>query len=170
MKMSAMEMIVQIAGAPLVSALMTISNWYPLGFSSVLLVLAGLIAFTLPETHPQHRRTIFESPDPVHGQALISGHNEEAQSAESFFQMVRKLALHSWATSADFLQNPDILLSLGVFLLGGWERTCGHCFCSTFPINLDGNSARYDLTLTQRLPSSLDVVSDEGKIYIEADL
>ncbi|KAL4868864.1 hypothetical protein BDV12DRAFT_196843 [Aspergillus spectabilis] len=41
MKLFAMEMVVQIAGVPLVSALMTISSWYPLGHSSVLLVVAG---------------------------------------------------------------------------------------------------------------------------------
>jgi hypothetical protein len=120
MKLSAMEMIVLVAGAPLVSILMDINAWYPLGISSILLVVAGLITMTLPETHPQQRRDSFESPNPVQGQASVSGHNEEAQPVESHFETVRKLLPRAYATSGDLLKDPGIVLSLAVFLLAAW--------------------------------------------------
>ncbi|KAG9230731.1 major facilitator superfamily domain-containing protein [Amylocarpus encephaloides] len=120
LKLSAMEMVVQIAGAPLVSTLMSFNNWYPLGLSSILLVVAGLIAILLPETHPQPRGTILVSPSTVYGQASISGHNEGVQLADSYFQMFKKVVLRSYTTSGDLLKNPGILLSLAVFLLAAW--------------------------------------------------
>lgn len=120
MKLSAMEMIVLVAGVPLISTLMNINQWYPLGLSSILLVVAGLIALTLPETHPQHRRAMLESPNPVQGQAFISSQNEEAQPAESYIGKIRKLMPRADATAGDFLKNPGIVLCLGIFLLAAW--------------------------------------------------
>ncbi len=120
LKMSAMEMIVQIAAAPLVSTLMTFSNWYPLGLSSILLVVAGFIAFLLPETRPQHPSAISSSSNPAHRQAFVSDHNGAARSEESYPQIAKSLLLRSFATSGRFLHNPAILLSLGVFVLAAW--------------------------------------------------
>jgi hypothetical protein len=71
----------------------------------------------LPKTHPQHRGTVFKTPNLVHKQAFIAGRNKEAQLTESYFQMVQKLAFRCYATSGDFLKNPGILLSLAMFLL-----------------------------------------------------
>lgn len=117
MKLSATEMVVQIAAAPLVAALMRLSNWYGLGISSIPLVVAGLIASMLPEIHPQRRGTILVSSSPVREQVFISGNSQEAQLAKSGFQLVQKLVLRSYATSGDFVKSPGILLSLSVFLL-----------------------------------------------------
>lgn len=125
MKLSATEMVVQIAAAPLVATLMRLNNWYALGFSSILLVVAGLIASMLPETHPQHRRTIFVSLNPVRGQAFLSSHNEGAPRAESYFQLVQKLVLRSYTTLGRLVKSPGILLLLIVFLLASWG---GHCW------------------------------------------
>jgi len=120
LKMSAMEMIVQIAAAPLVSTMMTFSNWYPLGLSSILLVVAGFIAFLLPETRPPHPSDASSSPNPAHRQAFGSGRNGAPRSDESYLQMAGNLFLRSCATSGRFLNSPAILLSLGVFVLGAW--------------------------------------------------
>ncbi|KAK5997620.1 Efflux pump ustT-like protein [Cladobotryum mycophilum] len=120
LKLSAMEMIVLVAGAPLISALMSINQWYSLGLSSIFLVVAGLIALTLPETHPQHRRAMFESPNPVQGQALISNQNEETQPAESYIGTIRKPMPRAEATAGDLLKNPGIVLCIGIFLLVAW--------------------------------------------------
>ncbi|KAH6647203.1 major facilitator superfamily domain-containing protein [Truncatella angustata] len=120
MKLSAMEMIVLVAGAPLISILMRINAWYPLGLSSVLLVVAGLLAMALPETHPQHRRASLELPDPVQAQASVSGNNEETQQLDSHLETVRKLMPRAYASSADLLKNPGIILSLAVFLLAAF--------------------------------------------------
>jgi hypothetical protein len=120
MKLSAMEMIVLVAGAPLVSILMRINAWYPLGLSSLLLVVAGLIAMTLPETHPQHRRANFQSANPVEGQAFVSGESEDAQKTESYFDTVKKIMSRTYATSRDLMKNLGIVLSLAVFFLAAF--------------------------------------------------
>lgn len=114
MKLSAMEMIVLVAGAPLISILMRINAWWPLGISSILLVMAGLIAMTLPETHPQHRRAKSKSPNTVQGQA------EEAQPREPYIKTLKKLLPRAYKTSGDLLKNPGIMLSLAVFLLAAF--------------------------------------------------
>lgn len=125
MKLAAIEMAVQIAAPPFVATLMHFNNWYALGLSSILLVVAGFIASMLPETHPQHRETTSVSPNPVPRQATISGHNGEGQRAESYFCLVQMLVFRSYATSRYFVKSPGILLALVVFLLTAWG---GHCW------------------------------------------
>ncbi|KAH8201485.1 hypothetical protein TruAng_004333 [Truncatella angustata] len=108
------------AVADIVEEKRRINAWYPLGLSSVLLVVAGLLAMALPETHPQHRRASLELPDPVQAQASVSGNNEETQQLDSHLETVRKLMPRAYASSADLLKNPGIILSLAVFLLAAF--------------------------------------------------
>ncbi|KAL7928718.1 major facilitator superfamily domain-containing protein [Trichoderma chlorosporum] len=118
MKLSAMEMIVLLAGVPLISALMKIDSWYPLWLSSILLVVAGLLALTLPETHPQHKGAKSETPNPVQGQDFISSQDEEAQPADN--GTISKSKPGNEATVGDLLKNPGVMLCLGLFLIVGW--------------------------------------------------
>ncbi|KAK4161182.1 major facilitator superfamily domain-containing protein [Cladorrhinum sp. PSN259] len=111
LKMSAMEMIVQIAAAPMVSTMMTFSNWYPLVLSSLLLVVAGFVAFLLPETRPPQKQ---QRP------SASSSSSRAAPSDESWLQMTWTLMLRSMATSRRVLTSPVILLALGVFVLAAW--------------------------------------------------
>ncbi|KAG6013727.1 hypothetical protein E4U41_005003, partial [Claviceps citrina] len=118
LKLSAMEMIVLVAGAPLVSALMSISQWYCLGLSSLLLVVAGLVALTLPETHPQHQKAMHgpPSPEPAPEQEqalLISGGCQHEDTEQP------PAGPHA-ATTMAMLKNPGIVLYLCIFLLVAW--------------------------------------------------
>lgn len=117
LKLSAMELIVQIAGLPLVSALMTISSWYVLGISSILLVVAGSIAYMLPEMHPKHEEPISGSPDSRREEVSASQRNEVIQRTGSHLQVTRELMVRSYATLRDYSSNVNVVLSLAVFLL-----------------------------------------------------
>ncbi|KAL9624637.1 MAG: hypothetical protein Q9160_001302 [Pyrenula sp. 1 TL-2023] len=117
MKLSATEMLAQIVGTPLAATLMRRSNWLPLVISSMLLVVTGLLATTLPETHPIHRGAGSPLPDAVSEEAAYSGHVEPILQSEAFFGAARKLVLRTIKSSKHILQNIAIDLSLGVFLL-----------------------------------------------------
>jgi hypothetical protein len=113
MKLSGMEMVVLVAGVPLISILMRLNSWYPLGLSTICLIAAGAIALTLPETHPQHRTTNFGLPKSVQGEAQ----DEDVPMAESHLVTLRKLLPRAFTTLRDLLKDTGILLSLAVFLL-----------------------------------------------------
>lgn len=121
MKLFIMEMVVQIAGGPLVSALMPISNWYPLGISSVLLVVAGIMAFMLPESHPQYRSAVFGPPIPECSQDCSPDPDDDVKPAESNLRMIRKEIFRACAITGSLLKNSGIWLCLSVFLLA----SCG---------------------------------------------
>ena len=112
-----MEMVVQIVGVPSISALMTISNWWPLGISSVMLVVAGIMAFTLPESHPQYRSAVFGPPSPLREQHRSSDQDENADSDNPEVRTARKEVLHALKTIVSILKNPVIWPCLSVFLL-----------------------------------------------------
>jgi hypothetical protein len=113
-----MEMMAQMVAIPMAAVMMRKSNWYPLALSSILTVLAGIVAMQLPETHPLRRGKELASLAPVMPDRVHKGKFDESEASSSTLLGRTRRALHPFRHSMDPIwENPVIPALLSVFLI-----------------------------------------------------